>query len=153
MVGTWIILHGARIVFFLAVAIEICNEFFRELALTAAVEICYGAPYASKLVQAGQIRYFSRAAKSQGSTLRRSTELSRRLTSKGGFMFGLGVQELLIILVIALVLFGPSKLPQIGSGLGKAIRDFKKGISGEEPEGGAKDERAAKKEDGKELPH
>ncbi len=68
-------------------------------------------------------------------------------------MFGLGVQELLIILVIALVLFGPSKLPQIGSGLGKAIRDFKKGISGEEPEGGAKDERAAKKEDGKELPH
>jgi sec-independent protein translocase protein TatA len=124
---------------------EICNDFFRELALTAAVEICYGAPYASKLVQAGQIRYFSRAAKSQGSTL--------RLTSKGGFMFGLGVQELLIILVIALVLFGPSKLPQIGSGLGKAIRDFKKGISGEEPEDGAKDERAAKKEDGKELPH
>ena len=45
-------------------------------------------------------------------------------------MFGLGVQELLIILVIALVLFGPGKLPQIGSGLGKAIRDFKKGING-----------------------
>ena len=39
-------------------------------------------------------------------------------------MFGLGIQELLIILVIALVIFGPSKLPQIGSGLGKAIRDF-----------------------------
>jgi TatA/E family protein of Tat protein translocase len=47
-------------------------------------------------------------------------------------MFGLGIQELLIILVIALVIFGPSKLPQIGSGLGKAIRDFKKGVSGEE---------------------
>ena len=66
-------------------------------------------------------------------------------------MFGLGVQELLIILVIALVLFGPGKLPQIGSGLGKAIRDFKKGLGGEETEG-SKDS-AAKKDDGKELPH
>jgi sec-independent protein translocase protein TatA len=66
-------------------------------------------------------------------------------------MFGLGVQELLIILVIALVLFGPSKLPQIGSGLGKAIRDFKKGVSGDDGDD-AKDA-AAKKDDGKELPH
>jgi TatA/E family protein of Tat protein translocase len=63
-------------------------------------------------------------------------------------MFGLGVQELVIILVIALVLFGPSKLPQIGSGLGKAIRDFKKGVSGDDGEN--KDD--AKKEN-KELPH
>ena len=54
-------------------------------------------------------------------------------------MFGLGIQELLIILVIALVIFGPSKLPQIGSGLGKAIRDFKKGVSGEDPEESGKD--------------
>ncbi len=44
-------------------------------------------------------------------------------------MFGLGVQELLIIFGIAIVIFGPSKLPQIGAGLGKAIRDFKKGVS------------------------
>jgi len=65
-------------------------------------------------------------------------------------MFGLGVQELLIILVIALVLFGPGKLPQIGSGLGKAIRDFKKGVSGEDSED--KDRGAAKKEDSRELP-
>ena len=49
-------------------------------------------------------------------------------------MFGLGFQELLIILVIALIIFGPSRLPQIGSGLGRALRDFKKGISGEEPD-------------------
>jgi sec-independent protein translocase protein TatA len=34
-------------------------------------------------------------------------------------MFGLGMQELVIILVIALLIFGPAKLPQIGSGLGK----------------------------------
>ena len=65
-------------------------------------------------------------------------------------MFGLGVQELVIILVIALVLFGPGKLPQIGSGLGKAIRDFKKGINGEDSED--KQRGAAKKEDNKELP-
>jgi sec-independent protein translocase protein TatA len=49
-------------------------------------------------------------------------------------MFGMGLQELVIILVIALVIFGPSKLPQIGSGLGKAIRDFRKGVSGDDSE-------------------
>ena len=65
-------------------------------------------------------------------------------------MFGLGVQELVIILVIALVVFGPSKLPQIGSGLGKAIRDFRKSVSGEDADR-AKDE-DTKKTDGKELP-
>jgi sec-independent protein translocase protein TatA len=53
-------------------------------------------------------------------------------------MFGLGMQELLIILAIALVVFGPSKLPQIGSGLGKAIRDFKKGVSSEDYEDSVK---------------
>ncbi|MDP2605206.1 MAG: twin-arginine translocase TatA/TatE family subunit [Deltaproteobacteria bacterium] len=64
-------------------------------------------------------------------------------------MFGLGLQELLVILVIALVIFGPSKLPQIGSGLGKAIRDFKKGVSGDEADEAAKE---GKKEDPKDLP-
>jgi len=64
-------------------------------------------------------------------------------------MFGIGVQELMIILVIGLVLFGPSKLPQLGSGLGKAIRDFKKGISGDELEELSKE---LKKEDSKSLP-
>lgn len=44
-------------------------------------------------------------------------------------MFGLGTQELIIILVIVLVLFGATRLPQIGSGIGQAIRNFKKGIS------------------------
>jgi sec-independent protein translocase protein TatA len=66
-------------------------------------------------------------------------------------MFGLGIQELLIILAIALVIFGPSKLPQIGAGLGKAIRDFKKGVSSnDENEEADKD---GKKPTGKDLPN
>lgn len=43
-------------------------------------------------------------------------------------MFGLGFQELLIILIIILIVFGVGKLPQIGEGLGKAIRGFRKGV-------------------------
>ena len=45
-------------------------------------------------------------------------------------MFGIGVPELVVILVIALVVFGPSKLPEVGSALGKGIRDFKKAVEG-----------------------
>lgn len=44
-------------------------------------------------------------------------------------MFGLGTPELLIILLIAFLLFGSKKLPEIGAGLGKAIGSFKKGLS------------------------
>jgi sec-independent protein translocase protein TatA len=44
-------------------------------------------------------------------------------------MFGLGMQELMVIMVIVLVLFGGSKLPQIGSGIGQAIRNFKQGVN------------------------
>ena len=44
-------------------------------------------------------------------------------------MFGLGTQELLIILIIALFLFGGKKLPEIGAGLGKGLRSFKKGLN------------------------
>ena len=40
-------------------------------------------------------------------------------------MFGIGIPELVIILVIILVIFGAGKLPEIGGGLGKAIRNFK----------------------------
>lgn len=44
-------------------------------------------------------------------------------------MFGIGMQELLIILVIVLVLFGAKKLPEIGGGMGRAIRNFKRAVS------------------------
>lgn len=44
-------------------------------------------------------------------------------------MFGLGTTELIVILVIVLVLFGAGKLPEIGSGLGKAIKNFKRSAS------------------------
>ena len=47
-------------------------------------------------------------------------------------MFGMGPMELGIILVIVVVLFGAKRLPEIGSGFGKAIKNFKAGISGDE---------------------
>ncbi|MBI5584390.1 MAG: twin-arginine translocase TatA/TatE family subunit [Deltaproteobacteria bacterium] len=49
-------------------------------------------------------------------------------------MFGLGTQELIIILGIALFIFGAKKLPEIGKGLGKSIREFKSSVSGEDEE-------------------
>lgn len=42
---------------------------------------------------------------------------------------GLGMTELVIILVIILIIFGAGKLPEIGSGLGRAIKNFKKGVT------------------------
>jgi sec-independent protein translocase protein TatA len=41
-------------------------------------------------------------------------------------MFGLGIGELLVILVIVLIIFGAGKLPEIGEGLGRGIRSFRK---------------------------
>jgi sec-independent protein translocase protein TatA len=45
---------------------------------------------------------------------------------------GIGMPELIVILVIVLIIFGANKLPQIGEGLGKGIRNFKKGIKDKE---------------------
>jgi len=47
-------------------------------------------------------------------------------------MFGIGIPELLIILAICVLIFGARRLPEIGSGFGKAIRSFKSGVSGED---------------------
>jgi len=57
-------------------------------------------------------------------------------------MFGLRMPELLIIGFIVVLLFGATKLPALGQGLGEAIRGFKKSFSGDEEK---KDERAGDK--------
>jgi sec-independent protein translocase protein TatA len=44
----------------------------------------------------------------------------------------IGWQELLIVLIVALVIFGPKRLPDLGHSLGKGIREFRKGVSGAE---------------------
>ena len=47
-------------------------------------------------------------------------------------MLGLRPLELILILAVIVLLFGASRLPQIGAGLGKSIRDFKKALNGED---------------------
>lgn len=44
-------------------------------------------------------------------------------------MFGLGTQELIIVLIIVVILFGASRLPELGRGIGQAIKNFKKATS------------------------
>ncbi len=63
-------------------------------------------------------------------------------------MFGLGATELIVILVIALVIFGPGKLPELGSALGRGIKDFRKSVESDDEatanlEGEAKVEKEA----------
>jgi sec-independent protein translocase protein TatA len=47
-------------------------------------------------------------------------------------MFNLGMSELVLILVIALVVFGPGKLPEVGKALGKGIQEFKRATTSDE---------------------
>ncbi len=55
-------------------------------------------------------------------------------------MFGLGLPEILLIFVIALLIFGAAKLPEIGRAMGKALSEFKKGT--QEFSGEKKDEKS-----------
>ena len=47
-------------------------------------------------------------------------------------MFGIGTTELLVVLGIVVVLFGARRLPELGSGLGKAIKNFRSGVTGKD---------------------
>src|SRR3989475_8373770 len=53
---------------------------------------------------------------------------------RGTLVFGFGGWELLLILIIVLIVFGAGKLPQLGEGLGKAIKGFKKSVHEPEPQ-------------------
>jgi len=55
-----------------------------------------------------------------------------------------GFQELLIILLIILVIFGASKLPQLGRGLGEGIRNFKKGLKNDEGNSAAEADKSSR---------
>ncbi|MBN1823430.1 MAG: twin-arginine translocase TatA/TatE family subunit [Endomicrobiales bacterium] len=59
-------------------------------------------------------------------------------------MFGLGFQEILLLLLLALLLFGARRLPEVGRSLGKSISEFKKAFQGED-----KDVRSKPEDDGK----
>lgn len=62
-------------------------------------------------------------------------------------LFGLGTQELIIILAIIFLIFGAKRLPEIGSGLGKAIKNFKGGVKSIE-EGAAEKPKEETKDSG-----
>jgi len=60
---------------------------------------------------------------------------------------GIGIPELIIVLVIAMIFFGPGKLPELGSSIGKAIKGFKKSMEEPEkkPDGSIEDKKTEKK--------
>ncbi len=49
-------------------------------------------------------------------------------------MFDISPIQIIIVLAVALLIFGPKRLPEMGRGLGRGIRDFRDGISGRDPE-------------------
>jgi sec-independent protein translocase protein TatA len=63
-------------------------------------------------------------------------------------MFGLGMGELLVILLVLVLLFGASKLPQLGSGLGEGIRSFRKAFREVQDDASERKEPPAKQDPG-----
>ncbi|MGE5576530.1 MAG: twin-arginine translocase TatA/TatE family subunit [Syntrophothermus sp.] len=49
-------------------------------------------------------------------------------------MFGIGVPELILILVVALIIFGPAKLPEVGKAIGRSITEFKRAVKDDKEE-------------------
>jgi sec-independent protein translocase protein TatA len=65
-------------------------------------------------------------------------------------MFGIGMTELIVVLVIILIIFGANKLPEIGSGMGRAIKNFKKAtLEPEEIEVASKEKETAESKETK----
>jgi len=55
-------------------------------------------------------------------------------SQEGKHMGGLGFPEIVVILIIALVIFGPNRLPALGESFGKAIKGFKEGLKDDKPD-------------------
>jgi sec-independent protein translocase protein TatA len=60
--------------------------------------------------------------------------------SEQDFMFGLGWPEVVIICVVAIVIFGPKKIPELGSSFGKTLRSFRDGMTQSAEDGNSEDE-------------
>jgi sec-independent protein translocase protein TatA len=53
---------------------------------------------------------------------------SHKIVEPGDYMFGLGTQEIVLVLIILLLLFGSNKLPELARSLGLSVREFKKAM-------------------------
>ncbi|MCC3411778.1 MAG: twin-arginine translocase TatA/TatE family subunit [Microcoleus sp. PH2017_29_MFU_D_A] len=62
-------------------------------------------------------------------------------------MFGLGLPELGIVAVVAILIFGPKKIPELGNALGKTLRSFKEGVGQADDESTQKDKDKDKEEE------